>query len=279
MYPHPTSWKSILLLSASLCLSLPSGLLHSSFPTKSLYPLSTPIPATCPAYHILLDFITRTILGEEYKSFSSSLCNLLHSPVTSSLQTHILTTCNAYCDSSTQLLHECASMSRYACFVPYTWPCGVKYKDIHFSPWFVCFSSHYTFIFCAVPYINEMDVYIHPDYVNGTYDSCHQVVMPSSGGLALGSMCLPYGAENCNPERWANQVRRKGIRVVKALSWCCSCYGMSNHVDYLRIVLIYPEDDGKTSSKLTANENPQTHVSTKIKHNYSLSLLDRASSL
>ena len=32
-----------------------------------------------------LDFITRKILGEEYKSFSSSLCNLLHSPVTSSL--------------------------------------------------------------------------------------------------------------------------------------------------------------------------------------------------
>ena len=34
---------------------------------------------------ILLDFITRTILGEEYKSFSSSLCNLPHYPVTSSL--------------------------------------------------------------------------------------------------------------------------------------------------------------------------------------------------
>ena len=31
------------------------------------------------------NFITRTILGEQYKSFSSSLCNLLHSPVTSSL--------------------------------------------------------------------------------------------------------------------------------------------------------------------------------------------------
>ena len=30
-------------------------------------------------------FITRTILGEEYKSFSSSLCNLLHSPITPSL--------------------------------------------------------------------------------------------------------------------------------------------------------------------------------------------------
>ena len=45
----------------------------------------SPIHATCPAHLILLNFITHTILGEEYKSFSSSLCNLLHSPVTSSL--------------------------------------------------------------------------------------------------------------------------------------------------------------------------------------------------
>ena len=44
-----------------------------------------PIRATCPAHLILLDFITRTILGEQYRSFSSSLCSFLHSPVTSSL--------------------------------------------------------------------------------------------------------------------------------------------------------------------------------------------------
>ena len=38
-----------------------------------------------PAHLILLDFITRTILGEEYRSLSSSVRSFLHSPVTSSL--------------------------------------------------------------------------------------------------------------------------------------------------------------------------------------------------
>ena len=50
-----------------------------------IHPLSSPIRAICPAHLILPDYITRTILGEQYRSFSSSLCNLLHSPVTSSL--------------------------------------------------------------------------------------------------------------------------------------------------------------------------------------------------
>ena len=86
IYLHPTSWRSVLILSTHQRLGLPSGLLPSGFPTKTLYtPLSSPIRATCPAHLILLDFITRTTLGEDYKSFSSSLCNLLHSPVTSSL--------------------------------------------------------------------------------------------------------------------------------------------------------------------------------------------------
>ena len=51
---------------------------------KLAYASLSPIRATCPA-HPILDFITRTILGEQYSSFSSSLCSFLHSAVTSSL--------------------------------------------------------------------------------------------------------------------------------------------------------------------------------------------------
>ena len=69
--------KIHLILSSHLRLVLPSGLFPSGLPTRTLCtPLHSPIRATCAAHLILLDFITRTILGQEYRSLSS--------PVTSS---------------------------------------------------------------------------------------------------------------------------------------------------------------------------------------------------
>ena len=81
--PHPTSWRTILILSSHLCLGLPSFFFFfSGLPAKTLYaPLLPSICATCSACLILLDFITqKTLVSIDYKS--SLLCNLLHTPVT-----------------------------------------------------------------------------------------------------------------------------------------------------------------------------------------------------
>ena len=50
-----------------------------------MYTCTLPIRALCRAQHIVLDFITRKVLGEGYRSLSSSLCSFLQFLFTSSL--------------------------------------------------------------------------------------------------------------------------------------------------------------------------------------------------
>ena len=60
-----------------------SGLFPSGFPTNPCtQSLFSPICATCPTHLIVLDLITCIIFGQQYRSLSSSLCSLFHSPVT-----------------------------------------------------------------------------------------------------------------------------------------------------------------------------------------------------
>jgi len=64
----------------------PKRSLSFRFPHQNpVYASLLPIRALCQAYLILLHFMTRKILVEEYRSLSYSTCSFLHSLVTSSL--------------------------------------------------------------------------------------------------------------------------------------------------------------------------------------------------
>ena len=90
LHPVPTTPSHFLKIHLNIILPStswsPQWSISLRFPHQNLVHTS-PFLHTChtSAHLILLDFITRTILGKEYRSLSSSLCNFLHSPVTPSL--------------------------------------------------------------------------------------------------------------------------------------------------------------------------------------------------
>jgi hypothetical protein len=83
--PYFISLRSILFLYTRLRLGLPSGLFSSRFPSKFLHAFlfTTIYYISCPSYPVWLNILI--IFSEEYELWSSSLCSLLQSLVTSSL--------------------------------------------------------------------------------------------------------------------------------------------------------------------------------------------------
>lgn len=56
--------------------------------------------------------------------------------------------------------------------------------------------------FPGVEYVNGINIYITNKYLNGTFNSCNKVSVPSTGQLALDLMCGEWGASRCTPLKW-----------------------------------------------------------------------------
>ena len=83
--PHPTYWRSIVILFSHQRLGLPSWLFPLNLSTKSQYaPLLCLVLNICAAHLIILNLMSLKIFEKECRSWSSYLRSLLRSPLTSS---------------------------------------------------------------------------------------------------------------------------------------------------------------------------------------------------
>ncbi|XP_033197934.1 Niemann-Pick type C-1a isoform X5 [Bombus vancouverensis nearcticus] len=53
-----------------------------------------------------------------------------------------------------------------------------------------------------VKYVNGIDIYITNKYMEGTFNSCNKVSVPSTGQLAMDLMCGIWGASRCTTLKW-----------------------------------------------------------------------------
>ncbi|KYN10247.1 PREDICTED: Niemann-Pick C1 protein-like isoform X1 [Trachymyrmex cornetzi] len=54
----------------------------------------------------------------------------------------------------------------------------------------------------GIEYVVESQIHITEAFINGTYDSCKNVINPTSGNLAMDIGCGTLGASKCSPKLW-----------------------------------------------------------------------------
>ncbi|XP_071646320.1 NPC intracellular cholesterol transporter 1 homolog 1b [Temnothorax longispinosus] len=54
----------------------------------------------------------------------------------------------------------------------------------------------------GVEYVVESEIHLTEEFINRTYDSCKNVVNPTSGNLGMDLACGAHGASRCSPKLW-----------------------------------------------------------------------------
>ena len=93
---HPSFWRSILILSSHLYLGFPSDLFPQGSQPKPCMYFSSPHMCHMPHLSHLCWIGHLRKFGEEYRSWSSSLFSLLHSPVTFSRSAPSILLCTLF---------------------------------------------------------------------------------------------------------------------------------------------------------------------------------------
>jgi len=91
------------------------------FGTENVVPLLiSAMRIMCLAHVVLLDLITLIVFGEDYKLWSSSLCNFLHLPFIVSLSLSLLGSHISLSTLFSHTLNLCSSLSvRHASYITY----------------------------------------------------------------------------------------------------------------------------------------------------------------
>ncbi|GAB1859492.1 Niemann-Pick C1 protein [Camponotus japonicus] len=54
----------------------------------------------------------------------------------------------------------------------------------------------------GLEYVVESEIHVTEEYINATYDSCKNIINPSTGRLAMDLACGSHGASGCSPKLW-----------------------------------------------------------------------------